>query len=235
MKFSPFILLPVLGIIIYSFLNKYSNYDYVNQNNVAERKKITNENVNELIKILRQYDKNFIPKKIIYPNGKISYKYNFIEGEQKLTLNEIKNIIRNPPENRFETEFIKNSVIMLNNADINIILEKTKIIGASAEWEYKNKIVRFNPRIMKLGTRAFAKAMNHEIIHIIQSCLGGNFKKEPVLIGLKINNKKKIVKRYLNNPIYTDISKDIYELEVEAYSYQDNLNFSPKAFTKYCL
>ena len=90
--------------------------------------------------------------------------------------------MRNPPENNFEAAFIKNSVIMLNNSDIDIILEKPKIIGASAEWEYKNKIIRFNPRIMKSGTKAFAKAMNHEIIHIIQSCLGGNFKKEPVLI-----------------------------------------------------
>ena len=124
---------------------------------------------------------------------------------------------------------------MLNNSDIDIFLEKPKIIGASAEWEYNKKIIRFNPRIMKSGTKAFAKAMNHEIIHIIQSCLGGNFRKKPVLIGLNINNKKKIVKRYLNNPIYANIPKDIFELEVEAYSYQDNLRFSPKAFKKYCL
>ena len=143
--------------------------------------------------------------------------------------------MRNPPENNFEAEFIKNSVIMLNNSDIDIILEKPKIIGASAEWEYKNKIIRLNPRTMKLGTKAFAKVINHEIIHIIQSCLGGNFRKKPTLIGLKINNKAKIDKRYLKNPIYSDISKDIYELEVEAYSYQDNFSFSPKAFTKYCL
>ena len=83
--------------------------------------------------------------------------------------------------------------------------------------------------------KAFAKAINHEIIHIIQSCIGGNISKEPTLIGLKINNKKKIVKRHLNTPIYADISNNIFELEVEAYSYQDNLDFSLKAFTKYCL
>ena len=124
MKSSLLLISAVLGIIIYTFLNKYFNYEYVDQTNVAKRKKITNENVNELIKILREYDKNFIPKKIISSDGKISYKYNFIEGEQKLTLNEIKNKMRNPPENNFEAEFIKNSVIMLNNSDIDIILEK---------------------------------------------------------------------------------------------------------------
>ena len=235
MKFSRFFFLLFIGIIIYNYSNKYFNNENSSQSDIAEKKQITSENVISLINILRKYDKNLLPKKIISSDGKVSSRYNYIEGEKKLTLNEIKKIIRNPPKNDIEAEFIKESIIMLNNSEIDVLFEKPKIIGASAEWEYKNKIVRFNPRITQLGTKAFAKALNHEIIHIIQSCIGGNISKEPTLIGLKINNKKKIVKRHLNNPIYADISNNIFELEVEAYSYQDNLDFSLKAFTKYCL
>ena len=123
---------------------------------------------------------------------------------------------------------------MLNNSRVNVFLEKPKIIGASAEWDYKEKTIRFNPKIIKSGTKAFVKSLNHEIIHVIQSCIGGGFKRKPTLIGLKINDKSKIDK-ILENPIYKNLPYYQYKLELEAYSYQNDLTFSPKSFTKYCL
>ena len=59
-------------------------------------------------------------------------------------------------------------------------------------------------------------------------------KRNPTLIGLKINDKNRIDK-ILENPIYQDLNNYQYKLELEAYSYQNDLALSQKLFTKYCL
>ena len=76
--------------------------------------------------------------------------------------------------------------------------------------------------------------MNHEIIHVIQSCVGGGFKRKPTLIGLEIKDKNRIDK-ILENPIYQALTSYQYKLELEAYSYQNDLTFFQKTFKKYCL
>ena len=153
---------------------------------------------------------------------------------KKLNLKEIKYLIKNPPRNETEIEFLKKAINTLNNSKINVLLEKPKIIGASAEWDNREKTIRFNPKIINLGSKAFVRAMNHEIIHVIQSCKGGGVKRNPTLIGLKINDKNRIDK-ILENPIYQDLNNYQYKLELEAYSYQNDLALSQKLFTKYCL
>ena len=235
MKFSSLIFFSLFGLLTFSYFFK-PNKRHVkrNQPNIIERKKINNNNIDFLIKILRDSDKRLLPVKVIDSRGTVSYKYTLIEGEKKLNLKEIKYLINNPPKNEIEIEFLKKTINMLNNSRVNVFLEKPKIIGASAEWDYKEKTIRFNPKIIKSGTKAFVKSLNHEIIHVIQSCIGGGFKRKPTLIGLKINDKNKIDK-ILENPIYKNLPYYQYQLELEAYSYQNDLTFSPKSFTKYCL
>ena len=56
-------------------------------------------------------------------------------------------------------------------------------------------------------------------------------KKKSTLIGLKINDKNRIdIESNLSGP-----NNYQYKLELEAYSYQNDLALSQKLFTKYCL
>ena len=235
MKFSSLIFFSLFGLLTFSYFFKLNKRQVKrNESYIIERKKINSKNIDVLIKILRDSDKRLLPVKVIDSKGTVSYKYTLFEGEKKLNLKEIKNLIKNPPKNEIEIEFLKRTINMLNNSRVNVFLEKPKIIGASAEWDYKEKTIRFNPKIIKSGTKAFVKSLNHEIIHVIQSCIGGGFKKKPTLIGLKINDKNKIDK-ILENPIYKNLSYYQYKLELEAYSYQNDLTFFKKTFKKYCL
>ena len=234
MKISSVIFSCFVGLFIYRYTSKYIQRNINPINNVyVQRKKITSNNIDFLIKKLRSNDKNLIPKKYLESNGKVTYKYIINDGDKKLNLKEIKELINNPPQNIKEKVFLKKSVIALNKLGINIFLEKPKIIGATAEWDHKEKTIRFNPRTIEFGTKAFAGAMNHEIIHIIQSCKGGGVRNKPVLIGLPIKEKNKIDDR-LSDHIYGDISKNQYGLELEAYSYQNNFVLSSSLFKKYC-
>ncbi len=235
MKFSHLTIFSLFGLLFFSYFFKVNTRHLRSsyQSNIVERWRINNSNIDSLIKILRNSDKTLLPVKILGPRGRISYKYNLIEGEKKLNLKEIKYLIKNPPKNEIEIEFLKETINLLNKSKINVFLEKPKIIGASAEWDYKEKTIRFNPKILKLGTKAFVRSLNHELIHVIQSCIGGGFKRKPTLIGLKINDKNRIEKT-LENPIYRNLTYYQYKIELEAYSYQNDLTFSQNSFSKYC-
>ena len=66
--------------------------------------------------------------------------------------------------------------------------------------------------------------MNHEIIHIAQSCNGGKVSYEPILLGLEINLNKE-EKHLLDSKIYQKKSKKELNLEKESYSHQKKLDF----------
>ena len=75
--------------------------------------------------------------------------------------------------------------------------------------------------------------MNHEIIHIAQSCNGGKVSSKPVILGIKINLNKE-EKHLLASKIYKNKSKKELNLEKEAYSHQNNLDFGKELIKKYC-
>ena len=75
--------------------------------------------------------------------------------------------------------------------------------------------------------------MNHEIIHIAQSCNGGKISSKPILLGLEINLNKE-EKHFLGSKIYKNKSKKELDLEKEAYSHQKKLDFGTELITKYC-
>ena len=83
MKFSSIIIFILVGPLTISYFFKPNTTQLKsNQSNSLERKKINNNNINSLIKFLRDSDKKLLPEKIIDSEGKISYRYNLIEGEK---------------------------------------------------------------------------------------------------------------------------------------------------------
>ena len=96
------------------------------------------------------------------------------------------------------------------------------------------KIVEINTSSIDHGTKVFSEILNHEIIHIAQSCIGNNSFDQPRLLNID----KKVTKEnlfYLNNDIYKDLSPYRKKLELEAYSNQSNLKLGLSLLKKYCL
>ena len=80
----------------------------------------------------------------------------------------------------------------------------------------------------------FLTILNHEVIHIAQSCSNGGITKNPKLIGLnlKLNQEKKYL---LSSKIYNNINNRELKFEKEAYSYQDDFIIGQKLIKKYCM
>ena len=195
------------------FLNKNS-YDY-------------------LINKLENADNNLIPKYEPNPQGGGSYKYKKTNFSPELSISEIKEWIKNPPKFNNEKNFILEQINLLDNLDIAVALVNFENNKIAAEWDYKKQFLKINIQTIKNGTKVFAKILNHEIIHIAQSCNGGKVSSEPILLGLEINLNKE-EKHFLGSKIYKNKSKKELNLEKEAYSHQKKLDFGTELITKYC-
>ena len=103
----------------------------------------------------------------------------------------------------------------------------------SAYWFPEKKIIKIDIKTINAGSLTFAKILNHEMIHIAQSCKGGSIKSFPRLIGLNEKmNKEKI--HLLSSKVYKNLPKYQISLEKEAYSYQDNLSVGKYLINKFC-
>ena len=195
------------------FLNKKS-YDY-------------------LINKLENADNNLMPKYEPNPQGGGSYKYKKTNFSPELSISEIKEWINNPPNFNNEKNFIHEQINLLDNLDITVALVNFENNKIAAEWVYKKKFLKINIQSIKNGTKVFAKILNHEIIHIAQSCNGGKVSSEPIILGLEINLNKE-EKHFLGSKIYKNKSKKELNLEKEAYSHQKKLDFGTELIKKYC-
>ena len=179
-------------------------------------------------------DYNLIPKLKKDSAGKLIYTYKKLKFQSPLSLSDIEELVNNPPS--FETErlYIKNIINLLHKLDINLIIVNFKNDEIAGQWIPKNKVVKLNKKIIESGTKNFSIILNHEVIHIAQSCRNGDVRKNPKLIGLnlKINVEKKYL---LSSKIYNKITNRELKLEKEAYSYQDDLILGAQLIKKYCL
>ena len=194
---------------------------------------LNRSNTRILLKNLSKADFSFVPKKLSKADGTISYFYKRKEGQDKLTQFELDQLISNPPDYYLEKRFINENITNLRKIGINIFLAKPYIIGASAEWSYQEKTIRISPKVIKNGSLAFAQILNHEMIHVAQSCKNGGFSEVPKLIGLKESYPaKKIIN--LESFVYDGINKYNTKLEIEAYNNQNNLRLGPKLIDELC-
>ncbi len=181
---------------------------------------------------LRESDKKNAPKLINNSNGTKTIIYKTNKFQKNITKKELLNLIKNPKSFNNEQSFIKDSFENLKKYGIKITFIKESEDFA-AKWYPSEKILTINKNIIELGSLIFAEVLNHEMIHIAQSCKAGSINAYPNLIGLKVSLN--IEKKYLlSKDIYKDITKLEKSLENEAYTYQSDLNMGKFLIKKYC-
>tara|TARA_Y100001968_G_scaffold333428_1_gene396208 strand:- start:4650 stop:5423 length:774 start_codon:yes stop_codon:yes gene_type:complete len=184
-----------------------------------------------LFNILATADHVNSPKKYLNQDGSIYYIYKKNKFAKNLSPAKIKQIINNPPNLKKYRDYISSVLSVIRDLNIEV---RIKTSGHySAQWLPMLSIVQINSDAFSQGTIEFAKLLNHESIHIAQSCKAGGLNYKPQLIGLKseINNK---IQYYLSHKIYKNISLYERNLEVEAYSNQDDLKLGIVLIKKYC-
>ena len=194
---------------------------------------IKDSNIDFILRILKKADKRNSPKMITNPDSSKSIIYKKSNFQKELSQKELIYLIKNPRNFYQEQNFVEESLKFLNQLGISIFLLDLNDKKGSAYWSPEKQIIKIDSKTLNAGTLTFAKILNHEMIHVAQSCKGGSINSFPKLIGLneKLNDEKNYL---LSSKVYKNLSKYQISLEKEAYSYQDNLLAGKYLINKFC-
>ena len=194
---------------------------------------IKESNIDFILRLLKKADKRNSPKIITNPDSSKSIIYKKSNFQKELSQKELIYLIKNPRNFYQEQNFVEEALKFLNQLGISVFLLELNDKKGSAYWLPEKKIIKIDRKSLNAGTLTFAKILNHEMIHVAQSCKGGSINSFPKLIGLneKLNEEKNYL---LSSNVYRNLPKSQISIEKEAYSYQDNLAAGKYLINKFC-
>ena len=178
-------------------------------------------------------DRAWQPQALPLPGGGTRYSYKRRSGDPPLSLEQIKWLIQNPPSFAFERRTIAALLTELRRAGVQVALGPPRKQGAAGEWDPRHVVLRIRSDVPGKGSREFVRVLNHEAIHVAQSCRRGRINARPTTLGLS----RAVDPRELRNlaaPIYADASPQERLLEEEAYANQDNLSLGIQLLQTHC-
>lgn len=178
-------------------------------------------------------DRAWIPRAEPIPGGGTRYFYKKHADQPPLTVDQIRALMLNPPTFETEQRTIRSLLDTLRVSGVAIILGPPRKQGAAGEWEPGKATLRIRPDIPAKGSREFVRVLNHEAIHVAQSCSNGTLKARPQPLGLPRNLNQQAM-RHLNEAIYSKVSVAERVLEEEAYANQERLGLGTQLVASHC-
>jgi hypothetical protein len=83
------------------------------------------------------------------------------------------------------------------------------------------------------GSRDFAIVLNHEAIHVAQSCRAGGLRALPRPLGLA-RHLAPASQKLLASSVYAGASPTVRQLEEEAFAHQDDLSLGAALLARHC-
>jgi hypothetical protein len=186
-----------------------------------------------LLALLQEADRQWLPRVERLPDGRIRYLYKRHAGEPALSLEQVKALLRKPP--RFEREHgvIRQMLGSLERSGVVVLLEQPRKPGAAGEWNPRRAELRIRPDVPGKGSIEFARVLNHETIHVAQSCRGGGLHAQPKPLGLSRQLDPR-ARQHLAEPLYAKASARERVLEKEAYAGQGQLSLGMQLLAAHC-
>ena len=169
----------------------------------------------------------------VYRVGGQRITYRRRAGEKPLSTAQLRQLIANPPSYRSERDAIGVLLQQLERSGVVIVVRQPKQQGAAGEWNPRRGELRLRPDVASKGTVNFARVLNHEAIHVAQSCKGGSLYARPRLLGLG-RSLSASGQRSLQQPLYAKASREQRLLEEEAYANQEQLNLGWELLARHC-
>ena len=188
---------------------------------------------NAVLEQLALADRQWVPKAERLANGSTRFSYKRRAGEPSLSIEQIKDLMKNPPTFSIERQSISTLWQILDRAGVDIRLTRPRKDGAAGEWDPKVKTIRIQPDVLGKGSKVFAQVLNHEAIHVAQSCKRGSLKAFPEVIGLTSDLPREL-EFVLEKPQYRNTSPQVKNLEREAFANQADLDLGPSLLQAYC-
>ena len=187
----------------------------------------------QLLSQLAEADRQWTPRAEPLANGGYRYVYKRRAGEPPLKLETIRALIANPPSFERERQAIGQLLQALQQVGVQVNLSVPHKSGAAAEWDPQARTLRIQPTVVSKGTLEFARVLNHEAIHVAQSCSNQGLGSDPLLLGLPTLLPGHL-STVLNEPIYRTAPERVRQLEREAFANQDRLTLGVQLVQAHC-
>jgi len=188
---------------------------------------------NDLFSKLEDADQQWLPQEELLPNGSTRYLYKRRSGEPELSIAALRSLINDPPTFQREREAINDLLETLRQSGVKVMLTPTVKKGAAAEWDHREGVLRIQPHMTGKGSLDFLRVLNHEAIHVAQSCHAGSLLSRPVSLGIPVSKSTTLVKT-LSDPIYADASNWEKQLEAESYGMQNQIGKANELVRIHC-
>jgi hypothetical protein len=209
----------------------------------------------DLMTRLSQADEGWKPRIEQLPGGGTRYIYRRRSGDPPLTVAQLRLLMANPPSFEAERRSIISLLGVLDQLGVSVSLSPPIKRGAAGDWEARQRSIRIRPDVPKQGTLEFARVLNHESIHVAQSCAAGGLSSNPRPIGIDWRPKSGSLMdaaksssvdgdgpaglstdfRQLEDPIYANVSPTTRQAEREAYALQNRLGTGETLVRQFCL
>ncbi len=194
---------------------------------------LTSAGLPELLAQLDAADQSWLPRAEPLGDGRIRYLYKRRLEDPPLSIAQIEELRRNPPSHQLERDAIASLLTNLERAGVQVVIGPPRKARAAGEWEPAARTLRIRPDVIEKGSVEFARVLNHEAIHVAQSCRHGGLGARPRLLGLSIVLDP-VSRRHLEDPVYARASPTEIRLEQEAYANQHRLTLGPTLLAKEC-
>jgi hypothetical protein len=146
---------------------------------------------------------------------------------------EIRSLIVNPPSFGRERVAIQELLGTLGQAGVRIQLSQPRKAGAAGEWDPRARSLRIKPAVVGSGSVEFFQVLNHEAIHVAQSCRNGHVRSTPRPLGIS-ERVPAALAPVLSDPLYSQASELERRLEREAYANQEQAGLGAELVRRHC-
>lgn len=186
-----------------------------------------------LLEDLKEADRQWIPRAEPLAGGGIRFLYRRRAGEPELSVDELQALIDAPPDHDEKRRAIAELLSVLEQAGVQVQLAEPRKTGAAGEWDHAARTLRIKPAVVDKGTVDFAQVLNHEAIHVAQSCAAGGLRSVPRTLGLSQEVPAEL-KLHLDDPLYAGASDWEKGLEREAYANQRQIELGATLVRSHC-
>ena len=126
---------------------------------------------------------------------------------------------------------IAGQVSTLESLGIEVVVGDPSIEGASAEWDAGSRTMTISAETMQQGSGAVLQAMNHEAVHVAQSCNAGGVGSAGAALGIGTSGEAALA---LQHEVYEGASEEEKQMELEAYTLTNQAGAGLEAAVQHC-
>jgi hypothetical protein len=186
-----------------------------------------------LMERLARADAAWAPRVELLPDGRTRYRYKRRSGDPQLSVAEIRSLIVTPPSFGRERLGITELLGALGDVGVRVQLSTPRKLGAAGEWDPRARSLRIKPAVVDSGSVEFFQVLNHEAIHVAQSCRNGHVRATPRPLGISERVPTELAP-LLQEPLYREASELERQLEREAYANQSLGGFGAELVRRHC-